>query len=186
MTNPRLWSERTVRVGLGILVVLSAFALVFGVRFTIAHTATVADEVRDSEILRFSKDSVAQLVSTERSHPDEYIDRVLADAAGDWWTEFDARKDAVAQSMAETAGDSVGTSLAAGIEHRDDSGTVTVLVAAAGDRSASATPDSATPDSVTPDSATAAPSGDPIVYQFRVDVVDVDGQLKLAKVGFVQ
>ena len=87
----------------------------------------------------------------------------------------------------------VGHAVESGIERRNDDGSTTVLVAASADGNVPFAGSAGPATGAAGDQA--QPSrGDPGVpatiepqqYQLRVDVVEVDGQLKLSKVGFVQ
>ncbi|TQC42499.1 hypothetical protein EEB14_48470 [Rhodococcus sp. WS4] len=139
---------------------------------TIEHrTAQERSNVED-EILAFSHDAVARLLSTDTAEPDAYVDRVLVDATGTWHDEFAQRKKSVADTMRTATNTTVGRVLDAGIE-RAENGSTVVLVAA----TAETTP--------TTEGAT-APERQVQQYQLRIGVTMVDSQPKLSSVGFIQ
>ncbi|GCE41519.1 hypothetical protein Rhow_005178 [Rhodococcus wratislaviensis] len=162
-----------------------------GVKAELDHRAVEQRNAADRSLLAFAESAAAELVSTSSDDADSYVQRVLDNATGQWRNDFDVRKASVLDTMKSSETVTVGRAVGSGIERRNDDGSTTVLVAAAVDGTIPAAAPSAHDPAV---GAAQPPAGDSAVpattepqqYQLRVDVLDVDGQLKLSKVGFVQ
>ena len=185
-----------IRVVIALLVVVVVAGGAVGGWSMVRHHTAVRDADRDTQLLDFSKDAVAQLVSTDSADPRGYVDRVLANSTGRWHDEFDARKRSVIDTMQASGGVTSGHGVAAGIERRNDDGSVSVLVVVTSQTSVplpQSAPAQGAPAAPAPGSpATPAPPSGvqvdtaPKQYQVRVDVARVGGKFKLSKVGFVQ
>ncbi|WP_330256089.1 hypothetical protein OG874_16895 [Nocardia sp. NBC_00565] len=167
------------RVILALLAAIAVGGLGVGGWSMAEHHTVTRDSANDDQLLHFSMDAVAELISTNSGDAGGYVDRVLANATGTWHDEFEARKRSVLDTMQASGGVITGRGIAAGIERRNDDGSATVLVAA-------------TSEASVPVSAGATPQPDdtrvrlePKQYQIRVDVTEVGGKFKLSKVGFV-
>ncbi|MDF3312682.1 hypothetical protein P3H15_47950 [Rhodococcus sp. T2V] len=173
------------------LLLTSVAGSVVGVKAALDHRAVEQRNAADRSVLAFAENAASELVSTSSDDADAYVQRVLDNATGQWRNDFDVRKASVLDTMKASGTVTVGRAVGSGIERRNDDGSTTVLVAAAVDGAVPA----AVPNANDPTGGSDQPSaGDPGVpattepqqYQLRVDVLDVDGQLKLSKVGFVQ
>ncbi|MET8427859.1 hypothetical protein [Nocardia sp. NPDC004860] len=177
-------STKVFRLCVAVLAVIFAAGSAVGAWSLVEHHRADRAAAHDRELLQFSTDAVAQLISTNSADANGYVNRVLASATGQWHDEFDARKRSVIDTMQASGGTTTGRGIAAGIEHRNDDGSVTVLVVATSETSVPV------PQS-NPGSADTAPAGvqvktEPKQYQLRVDVSEIGGKLKLSKVAFVQ
>lgn len=184
------------RIVMAALVVVVVAGCAVGGWSMVRHHTAVREAASDTQLLDFAKDAVAQLVSTDPADPRGYVDRVLANSTGRWHDEFDARKRSVVDTMQASGGVTSGHGVAAGIERRNDDGSVSVLVVVTSQTSVPLPqqgtgqrgPVAPAPGSPAPP---APPSGArvdtaPKQYQVRVDVARVGGKFKLSKVGFVQ
>lgn len=190
----RLWTAvyRTVVV---ILLLTALAATASGVKAVWDHRAIERRDSADRAVMQFAEDAVVQLISTNEDDPDIYVQRVLDNAAGQWHDDFDARKQSVLDTMRAAGNVTIGRAVKSGIDRRNTDGSTTVLVAASADgkvslaglapaaSTAGADNDGTQSSDANPDMTVTI---EPQEYQLRVDVVDVDGQLKLSKVGFVQ
>ncbi|KAF0957655.1 hypothetical protein [Rhodococcus sp. T7] len=183
------------RAAVAVLILASFAASASGGKAWWDHRAVEQRDAADRALMHFAEDGVAQLISTSKDDPGGYVQRVLDNAAGQWHDDFDARKQSVLDTMSAAGNVTVGHAVESGIERRNDDGSTTVLVAASAEGSVPVIgPDSAGPNPEAGGDRTQPSGQDPGVtatiepqeYQLRVDVVDVDGQLKLSKVGFVQ
>lgn len=173
------------------LLLASVAGSAVGVKAELDHRAVEQRNAADRSVLAFAESAAAELVSTSSDDADSYVQRVLDNATGQWRNDFDVRKASVLDTMKSSETVTVGRAVGSGIERRNDDGSTTVLVAAAVDGTIPAAAPSAHDPAV---GAAQPPAGDSAVpataepqqYQLRVDVLDVDGQLKLSKVGFVQ
>ncbi|OXR43135.1 hypothetical protein B7C42_04557 [Nocardia cerradoensis] len=194
--RPKAFARVATRVAIALLAVVVVAGCAVGGWSMIRHHTSVRDAARDAQLLDFSKDAVAQLVSTDSADPRGYVDRVLANSTGQWHDEFDARKRSVIDTMQASGGVTRGHGVAAGIERRNDDGSVSVLVVVTSQTSVPLPqpgPGQGGPAAPAPGSPTSPgpPSGvrvdtAPKQYQVRVDVTRVGGKFKLSKVGFVQ
>lgn len=169
---------RLPRLATALLILVTIAALAAGLVIEIRHTAEENGRRLDAQRLTFAMDAAAALVSRNKQNPDEYLGRVLALSTGGWRDELEVRRRAVVDTMGAAAGSAVGRGLAAGIERRNDDGTVSVLVVVSAEPvGAPATPAPAGgPD--------AAARTQPEQYQLRLEITGVDGEFKLSKVGF--
>ncbi|MDV7241564.1 MULTISPECIES: hypothetical protein [Rhodococcus] len=185
----------TYRAAVAFLVVTSLAGSASGVKAWWDHRAVEQHDSADQALMHSAEGAVVELISTSKDDPDAYVRRILDNAAGQWHDDFDARKQTVLDTMKAAGNVTVGHAVESGIERRNDDGSTTVLVAASADGniplagSGSADPatgaaeDQAQPSGSDPGMTATI---EPQEYQLRVDVVEVDGQLKLSKVGFVQ
>ncbi|MFV9452335.1 MULTISPECIES: hypothetical protein [Rhodococcus] len=183
------------RAAVMLLAVTSLAGSAAGVKAWWDHRAVEQRDSADQAVVHYAEDAVVQLISTSKEDPDAYVQRILDNAAGQWHDDFDARKQTVLDTMKAAGNVTVGHAVESGIERRNDDGSTTVLVAVSADGNVPlAGPGAADPATGGAGEQAPPPGGDPGMtatiepqeYQLRVDVVDVDGQLKLSKVGFVQ
>ncbi|MCU1647637.1 MAG: hypothetical protein JWN03_7912 [Nocardia sp.] len=176
--------DKVSRLCIALLSIIIVLGAAVGAWSMDKHHAVDRSTGHDQGMLQFSMDAVAQLISTNSADPNGYVDRVLANATGQWHDEFDARKRSVVDTMQASGGITTGHGIAAGIERRNDDQSVTVLVVATGESSVPVPQGNSAP-------AEASPGGmqvktEPKQYQLRVDVAEVGGKFKLSKVVFVQ
>ncbi|MFZ2178218.1 MAG: hypothetical protein WAW17_30175, partial [Rhodococcus sp. (in: high G+C Gram-positive bacteria)] len=181
------------RVTVSLLLLFCVMGAASGIWLSLQHREVSDSIAREEQVLDFARGAVEQLISTDRADAQGYVDRIVADSTGQWYDDFQMRKKAVHDTIAASAGVVTGHVDEAGIETRNDDGSTTVLLAASSEttvESPSPSPEPVQPDPQSPTVQTgeAGGSGAPQSkqYQIRVDVATVDGQLKLAKVGFVQ
>ncbi|MFC9835508.1 hypothetical protein ACFVKB_17020 [Rhodococcus sp. NPDC127530] len=177
------------------LLVVAVIATGVGSWMTSEYLASQRDRQADAQVLQFAESSVVQLISTRKDDADSYVQRVLDSSTGQWHDEFEERKAAVVDTMKQAGGEISGQTLSSGIERRNSDGSITVLVSALGQGTVllnqppaeGAAPPAPNAESQTaPESERILATMEPQQYQIRLDVVSVDDQLKVAKVGFVQ
>ncbi|MBV7707049.1 hypothetical protein NOVA_30130 [Nocardia nova] len=193
--GPKAFVRVATRIANALLAVVVVAGCAVGGWSMVRHHTAVRDAARDTQLLNFSKDAVAQLVSTDSADPRGYVDRVLANSTGQWHDEFDARKRSVIDTMQTSGGMTRGHGVAAGIERRNDDGSVSVLVVVTSQTSVPLPQSGPGQGGLAPAQGSPAPSAPPSgarvdtapkQYQVRVDVAWVGGKFKLSKVGFVQ
>ena len=141
-----------------------------------ARHHTVEQQTADTAaVLRTARTGVSHLISVNTQDVDGYVQQVLDDSTAGWHDEFDQRKEDVIAVLSQSQSGAAGQVTEAGIEEILDDGSTSVLVSAE-------TQSQDTNES----QASNAPDQNRNSLRFRVRVVEVDGQLKLSKVEFVQ
>ncbi|WP_213574101.1 hypothetical protein [Rhodococcus sp. USK13] len=133
------------------------------------HHQTVQRDLRnDTEILDGARASVTALISPTSDDATESAQRILDDATGGWYDEFSKSKDAFAAVVQQSQTQASGLVSDAAIEKRNDDGSTSVLVAGTS-------------------RVTNAAGADQQVrtWRLRVDVIQVDNRIKLARVEVV-
>ncbi|WP_067681979.1 hypothetical protein [Nocardia miyunensis] len=180
-----------IRIAAGLLSLIFVAGCVAGGWSMSGHHTVVRNNDHDQQIMQFSMDAVAQLISTDSADAGGYVDRVLANSTGQWHDEFDARKRSVLDTMQASGGVSTGHGVAAGIERHNRDGSITVMVVATSQTSVPLPQSNQAPGPDQASHSLALPNGvqvktEPKQYQLRVDITEVGGKYKLSKVGFVQ
>jgi Mce-associated membrane protein len=84
--------------------------------------------VRDADVLGYVGQFMTEYTTLDPFHANDYADRILANAVGDFAKEFKDKENEIVIQVAR-AEPAKGTVLDAGIEKRHDDGSVSVLVA---------------------------------------------------------
>jgi len=145
-----------------VAVVASVLSIVFAVKHDAARS--LADD--DVAIIQVARAQVVNLLTVDKGDITGYSERVLDGSTGEWQDEFTKNRDAVMDALAQSAQATTGRVVQAGIEGRDGD-TASVLVSAS-------------------TAATSPPDQPGTSIRMRVNITNVDGQLKLSKVEVVR
>lgn len=157
----RKWSVNKTVV---LAIVLIVLATVLGV----AHRFDRDPGADDNAIVDAAKSAVNELISPSSEDSAGSVDRIAASATGSWLSDFKATEQQFADAIEQSATESVGDVIEAGIESRNDDGGATVLVAA-----------------VSKVTNASGAKDEPRTWRLRVDVELVAGEYKLSKVEVV-
>jgi Mce-associated membrane protein len=92
------------------------------------HLTDRRAEVADAEVLGYVGQFMTDMTTLDPFHANDYADRILAQATGDFAKQYREKENATVVMVAR-AEPTKGTVLEAGIEKRHDDGSVSVLVA---------------------------------------------------------
>ncbi|UZG52818.1 hypothetical protein [Rhodococcus opacus] len=146
-----------------VLCVLVTACAVLGVRIQDGRHAAE----RDAQVLDTTRTVLAQLVSLNHNSAQQDLDRIAANATGQFRDQFDSVADSFAQVLGNGQVESTGEVKAAGIVDANDD-TATVLAAVT---------------SLVKNSE--APEGQPRVYRMKATLNHIDNQWLVASVEFV-
>jgi Mce-associated membrane protein len=96
----------------------------------ISHESRERTKSRDREVLSYASGFMIQFTSIDPFHANDYVERVLAQATGDFAKKFNENANQILLQIAR-AEPATGTVLGAGIERWNDDGSVNVIVATA-------------------------------------------------------
>ena len=147
-----------------IAVVIVAFVAISAVLIH-QHSSVVAARDTDAKIIDSVREDVTALIAPTFEDAQGSAQKILDGATGDWASQFEPNMDAFAQALTEAKVQSSADISEIGIERHNDDGTIDVLVAAT--------------SKVT---NTAAQQESTRAWRLRVNVAEVDGEYKLAKV----
>lgn len=105
-------------------------AIVLSTLMLISHAAWDAHQRRDEQAISYVKWFIQQFISIDPFHANDYVDRILAQATGDFATKYHGQSNAILFQVAQ-AEPVTGVVLDAGVERWNNDGSVNVLVATA-------------------------------------------------------
>ena len=108
-----------------IVAAITACALMLGSHESRARTAS-----RDREVLSYVTGFMTQFTSIDPFHANDYVNRILAQATGDFASEYQKNANEILLQVAR-AEPATGSVLDAGLERWNDDGSVSVMVATA-------------------------------------------------------
>ncbi|WP_343574563.1 mammalian cell entry protein [Mycobacterium sp.] len=117
------------------LVVAAASALIIGAvtvssLVLVSHESQQQSARRDRAVLSYVRDFMAGFTSLDPFHANDYVERVLTQATGDFAKEYTDKKNEILLSVAR-AEPTKGAVLDAGVERWNDDGSASLLVATA-------------------------------------------------------
>lgn len=110
--------------------VLMAAAITVSTLMLIAHESRERAESKDREVLSYVSGFMTQFTSLDPYHANDYVDRVLAQATGEFAKEYRDKANEILLQVGR-AEPATGTVLGAGVERWNDDGSVNVIVATA-------------------------------------------------------
>lgn len=122
---PRRWALPLVS---SIASVVMAAAIGLSAFMLVDHQSRDRTAEREAQAVNYVKWFMTGFTSIDPFHANEYIDRVLAQATGDFAKQYTDKANEILLQVAR-AERSTGTVLEAGVERWNDDGSVTVLVA---------------------------------------------------------
>ncbi|WP_205875900.1 mammalian cell entry protein [Mycobacterium camsae] len=122
---PRRWALPLVS---SITSVVMAAAIALSAFMLVNHQSRDRTAERETQAVNYVKWFMTGFTSIDPFHANEYIDRVLAQATGDFAKQYTDKANEILLQVAR-AERSTGTVLDAGVERWNDDGSVTVLVA---------------------------------------------------------
>jgi Mce-associated membrane protein len=108
-------------------VVMSA-ALTLCSLMLVSHESRVHAEARRTEVLNYVTGFMTQFTSIDPFHANDYVNRILAQATGDFAKQYQDKANEILLQVAR-AEPATGTVLGAGLERWNDDGSATVMVA---------------------------------------------------------
>ncbi|BDB39980.1 MULTISPECIES: mammalian cell entry protein [Mycobacterium] len=121
----RRWELPVVAAFTGLLMVA---AIVVSTLLLVDHQDRDHTAERETAAVNYVKWFMTGFTSLDPFHANDYIDRVLGQATGDFHKEYEAKANEILLQVARSER-STGTVLEAGVERWNDDGSVTVLVA---------------------------------------------------------
>jgi Mce-associated membrane protein len=109
---------------------LTAAAITASTLMLISQESRERAASRDREVLNYVTGFMTEFTSIDPYHANDYISRILAQATGDFAKQYQGKANEILLQVAR-AEPATGTVLGAGVERRNDDGTVTVMVATA-------------------------------------------------------
>ncbi len=110
--------------------VLMAGAITVSALMLISHDSRQRAASKDREVLSYVSGFMTQFTSIDPFHANDYIDRVLAQATGEFAKQYQKNANQILLQIAR-AEPATGTVLGAGVERWNDDGSVNVIVATA-------------------------------------------------------
>lgn len=107
---------------------LMAVAVTAATLMLISHESHVHAEAKDRQVVSYVKWFMAEFTSVDPYHANDYVERVLAQATGDFAKQYHEKANEILLQVAR-AEPATGTVLDAGVERWNDDGSVNVLVA---------------------------------------------------------
>jgi Mce-associated membrane protein len=107
---------------------LMAAAVTAATLMLISHESDVHTEAKDRQVVSYVKWFMAEFTSVDPYHANDYVERVLAQATGDFAKQYHDKANEILLQVAR-AEPATGTVLDAGVERWNDDGSVNVLVA---------------------------------------------------------
>ncbi|BCZ21409.1 mammalian cell entry protein [Mycobacterium senriense] len=108
-----------------IVAAITACALMLG-----SHESRVRTASRDREVLSYVTGFMTQFTSIDPFHANDYVNRILAQATGDFANQYQKNANEILLQVAR-AEPATGSVLDAGLERWNDDGSVSVMVATA-------------------------------------------------------
>ena len=124
---PRPWLVPLAGTVAALLIVaaITACALMLG-----SHESRVRTASRDREVLSYVTGFMTQFTSIDPFHANDYVNRILAQATGDFANQYQKNANEILLQVAR-AEPATGSVLDAGLERWNDDGSVSVMVATA-------------------------------------------------------
>lgn len=122
---PRRWKLPLVT---GVSAVLMVAALTAAALMLVAHESRVRAAAKDRQLLSYVDWFMGEFTSLDPFHANDYVERVTAEATGDFATAYHDKANEIVLQVAR-AEPTTGSVLAAGIERWNDDGSANVLVA---------------------------------------------------------
>ncbi|MBJ8345759.1 hypothetical protein JGU72_13865 [Antrihabitans sp. YC2-6] len=160
----RTWLKPAVAAAAAVVLLTVAAGVAF---LSYSNHQTDEREATRQEYIQVARQAVLNLTTIDPETVKEDVDRILADATGEFQAEFDGRIEPFVSIVREAKVATHGEIIAAGLESESDDGGV-VLVAA---------------KSMVTNAGSDEPQ--PRNFRLRVSVTDVDGRLATSKVEFV-
>jgi Mce-associated membrane protein len=110
--------------------VLMAVAVTVSALMLVSHESRERAASKDRQVITYVTGFMAQFTSIDPFHANDYVDRVLAQATGDFAKQYREKANEILLQVAR-AEPATGTVLDAGVERWNDDGSVTVMVATA-------------------------------------------------------
>ena len=107
---------------------LMAAALTLSTLMLISHQSQERAATKDREVLSYVRWFMADFTSVDPYHANDYVERMLAQATGDFAKQFREKANEILLQVAR-AEPTTGTVLDAGVERWNDDGSANVLVA---------------------------------------------------------
>ncbi|MEB3980574.1 mammalian cell entry protein [Mycobacterium sp. 663a-19] len=109
---------------------LMVAAITVSALMLISHQSRERQASRDRQVLSYVTGFMTEFTSIDPFHANNYIDRVLAQATGEFAKQYTAKANEILLQVAR-AEPATGTVLGTGVERWNDDGSVTVMVATA-------------------------------------------------------
>lgn len=124
-TRPKVTA---VAATVGVAGVVIAIAIAVGTVQLIAHEGYRRASIEDLAVLSFVRTFMTHYTSPDPFHANDYADRIVADATGDFARQFRTKMNEIVIQVAR-AEPATGTVLDAGVERWNDDGSAQVIVA---------------------------------------------------------
>ena len=123
--KPRRWG---LPLAATVSALLMAAALTLSTLVLISHQSQERAAAKNREVLSYVRWFMADFTSIDPYHANDYVDRVLAQATGDFAKQFHDKANEILLQVAR-AEPTTGTVLDAGVERWNDDGSANVMVA---------------------------------------------------------
>jgi Mce-associated membrane protein len=129
---PRQWWKPSrnwaLPVVMAVAAVLAAGAITTSTFVLVNHKSHHQLAMKEVDVLGFARSFMTGFTSLDPFHANDYVDRVLAQATGDFAKKYREKVNEILLNVAQ-AEPTTGTALAAGVERWNDNGSANVLVA---------------------------------------------------------
>ncbi|OBG45592.1 mammalian cell entry protein [Mycobacterium alsense] len=115
-------------VASAVAAVLMVAAIAACTLMLISHESHISDSKKEQQVVSYVEWFMAQFTSIDPYHANDYVERVLAQATGEFAKQYHDKANEILLQVAR-AEPAAGTVLAAGLERWNDDGSATVLVA---------------------------------------------------------
>lgn len=115
---------------IAVAAVVMAAAITVSTLMLISHQSAERQASKDRQVLNYVTGFMTEFTSIDPFHANNYIDRILAQATGDFAKQYTDKANEILLQVAR-AEPATGTVLGTGVERWNDDGTVTVMVATA-------------------------------------------------------
>ena len=127
VTRQRLWGLPLASAVAGLLM---AAAITVSTLMLISHESRERVDSENRQVINYVTGFMTQFTSIDPYHANDYVKRVLAEATGDFAKQYREKANEILLQVAR-AEPATGTVLGAGVERRNDDGSVIVMVATA-------------------------------------------------------
>ncbi|MCV7378230.1 mammalian cell entry protein [Mycobacterium alsense] len=115
-------------VASAVAAVLMVAAIAACTLMLISHESHTSDSKKEQQVVSYVEWFMAQFTSIDPYHANDYVERVLAQATGEFAKQYHDKANEILLQVAR-AEPAAGTVLAAGLERWNDDGSATVMVA---------------------------------------------------------